>query len=248
MHKAIIWMKLGYFDVKSRYRRTLFGPLWLTMNTALMIGCFGLIYGSLFGLDMSSYFPYVTLGIIFWYMISGVLTEGVVFFTSYKYLIQNMQINPSLMFLRLVSRQFLIFLHNILVFVFVAWFVGVSLTWQVVLVIPGMILLMLNLYCFCLSLGYLAARFRDVPPLINAMVSLLFLATPIMWYPELLADRAFLADYNPLTHYFNIVRDPLMGVGYNFHSLSVVLSLTVVGVLLAIICDRKYRQKLVYWL
>ncbi len=49
------------------------GPLWLTLSMGAMIGGMGPLYSSLFGTELSKFFPHLALGIIFWGFFSSVV-------------------------------------------------------------------------------------------------------------------------------------------------------------------------------
>ena len=44
-----IWLTLAWFDIVLRYRRSMLGPLWITLSMGAMIGGMGPLYSSLFG-------------------------------------------------------------------------------------------------------------------------------------------------------------------------------------------------------
>ena len=68
-----LWALLGWKDILNRYQRSLLGPLWLTVSMGIPIGTLGLLYASLFKMDLSIYLPFLTVGFIIWQMISGIL-------------------------------------------------------------------------------------------------------------------------------------------------------------------------------
>ena len=49
-----LWPMLGWLEIKQRYRRSIIGPFWLTISTAVMIGAMGPLYGKIFNLDKNS--------------------------------------------------------------------------------------------------------------------------------------------------------------------------------------------------
>ncbi|MCC5698521.1 ABC transporter permease, partial [Klebsiella pneumoniae] len=59
---------------------------------------------------------------------------------------------------------------------------------------------------------------------------------------------AYLAEFNPLYHYIEIIRDPLIGQPPQLLNWIVVLGCTVVGWLLALLVMRNYRARVTYWI
>src|SRR5579862_2837418 len=69
-----IWLLLAWQDVKLRYRRSTLGPFWITLSMAVTIYTMGLLYGRLFKLDLSHYYPFLAASILAWSLLSSLLT------------------------------------------------------------------------------------------------------------------------------------------------------------------------------
>ncbi len=112
---------------------------------------------------------------------------------------------------------------------------------------------MLNGAWISVLAGILATRFRDIPPIITSLTQLLFFMTPIVWqYDTLLqnpavAERARLAELNPVLHFVEILRQPLLGQPIVWRNWAVVGVITVVGCSVALVCLRNYRSRVAYW-
>jgi ABC-2 type transport system permease protein len=61
------------------------------------------------------------------------------------------------------------------------------------------------------------------------------------------AKRAKLVEINPLFHYLDIIRAPLIGEDQQAYHWYIVLGFTVVGWALAIVALKKYRARVPYW-
>ena len=71
-----LWLQLGWQDIKQRYRRSVLGPLWITIATGVMALALGLLYSVLFKIPVAEFLPHVTVGLIIWNFISGCIKEG----------------------------------------------------------------------------------------------------------------------------------------------------------------------------
>ena len=60
-------------------------------------------------------------------------------------------------------------------------------------------------------LGILGARYRDIPPIINSVIQVLFLASPIAWDAAKLGAHSKIVLLNPVTYALDLVRSPLLG-------------------------------------
>ena len=56
-----------------------------------------------------------------------------------------------------------------------------------------------------------------------------------------------IVELNPLLHYLDIVRAPLLGSHQELRHWAVVVGLTVLGWVLAAIAMRQYRARVPYW-
>jgi ABC-2 type transport system permease protein len=250
-----LWGHLGWQDIKQRYRRSVLGPIWITISMAVTAVALGILYAGLFGNDLSVQLPYILVGFIVWGFISGCILEGADVFIANEGLIKHLPSPLSVHVYRLVWRQTLLFAHNMIVYVIMLVIFPQPLNWTVVLVIPGFLLLMVNGAWVALVLGIVTTRFRDLTPITQSIVQLMFFMTPIVWIYEdflnslnpTIAERARLAELNPFLHFLEIVRRPLLGQEQVLRNWVVVLVITVVGWAVALFVLRRYRSRVSYW-
>jgi len=88
--------------------------------------------------------------------------------------------------------------------------------------------------------------------LLSSVVQLLFFMTPIIWNDDTLRQQgagrwANIVELNPLLHYLDIVRAPLLGAHQELRHWVVVVALTAIGWFLAAFAMRQYRARVPYW-
>ncbi len=249
-----LWLQLGWQDIKQRYRRSTLGPLWITIATGVMSLALGLLYSMLFQISVRDFLPHVTVGFIVWGFISGCIKDGANVFIENEGLIKQLPSALSVHVYRLVWRQLLFFAHNMVIWLILVLIFRIDLGWNVLWAIPGMFLLVLNGVWVTMLFGIIATRFRDVAPLLEALVQLLFYVTPIVWTTTTLKvqggaveKRALLAEINPLFHYLEIVRAPLIGQEVAGYHWLVVLACTVIGLLVTLFAMKQMRFRVPYW-
>ena len=254
LHQRELWLSLGWQDIKQRYRRSTLGPLWITIATGVMAVALGFLYSILFQIPLADFLPHVTVGLIMWGFISGCIKEGSEVFIANEGLIRQLPSALSVHVYRLVWRQFLFLLHNLVIWVVLMIVFPRPLGWELLLSVLGLAVLMINGVWVSMLFGILATRFRDIAPLLDSMVQLLFYMTPIVWTTQTLyeqggqiADRARIAELNPLYHYLEIVRAPMLGQPVAAYHWWVVLGCTAAGLLLAFLALRKFRSRVPYW-
>ena len=254
LHQRELWLSLGWQDIKQRYRRSTLGPLWITIATGVMAVALGFLYSILFQIPLADFLPHVTVGLIMWGFISGCIKEGSEVFIANEGLIKQLPSALSVHVYRLVWRQFLFLVHNLVIWVVLMIVFPRPLGWELLLSVLGLAVLMINGVWVSMLFGILATRFRDIAPLLDSMVQLLFYMTPIVWTTQTLyeqggqiADRARIAELNPLYHYLEIVRAPMLGQPVAAYHWWIVLGCTAAGLLLAFLTLRKFRSRVPYW-
>jgi homopolymeric O-antigen transport system permease protein len=131
-----------------------------------------------------------------------------------------------------------------------------GLGWYTLTAIPAFVLLALNGGWVALLLGTVSTRFRDFPQLIGSIIQLTFYLTPIVWPIDQLysdGDRSSVSwalpfvYLNPLYHFVQIIRAPLIGQAVSIGSWLVVLGVTVAGWAVTLVAMRNYRSRVSYW-
>lgn len=269
-----LWGHLGWQDIKQRYRRSVIGPLWITLSMAITAIGLGLLYSALFNAKIPTFLPYITVGFIVWNFILGCLTEGTETFIRNEGLIKHLPAPLTVYALRTVWRLTLMFAHNLLVYVVVVAIYWSNLTTPytitnddgaivqpgigsgILLAVPAFVLLAVNGGWVAILFGIISTRYRDIPPVIISLSQLLFFMTPIVWTTDILTRfgpegeggwRILVAELNPLYHYVQILRAPLIGNEQSWHHWVVVAAFTVVGWGLALVAMRNYRARISYW-
>lgn len=247
--RSLIFM-LGWQDIKQRYRRSKLGPFWLTISMGVMIGMIGLVFGQVFKSPMQEYLPFLASGIIIWTFFSSCLMEGSSAFIDAAGMIRQLSLPLSIYPARVIWRNLVIMGHNIIILPFVFLCVGKGISWTLLLVIPGLCLVLLNVFWMSLVLGTICARFRDMPQIVNSLLQVFFYVTPVIWMPNALNPRSanLLMDPNPIYHLMQIIRAPLLGQAPTPLNWCVASTLALLGLCFAGMLFGIYKKRIAYWL
>ena len=189
-----IWLLLGWTDIRLRYRRTIIGPIWMTISMGVMIAGVGLVWSILFKVKVSEFFPYFSSGFIIWSLISVLVTESCAVFTERPALIKDQRLPLTYFGLRMVTRNTIVFFHNILIYFGVAVFFGVDfLTPFLAFSVLGLALLLLNGGWLSIVLGILGARFRDITQVVTSLMSVALTVTAGILSPSWIGIAILLA-------------------------------------------------------
>jgi ABC-type polysaccharide/polyol phosphate export permease len=242
-----LWGTLAWYDIVLRYRRSLLGPLWITLSMGAMLLGMGPLYAALFGVPLARFYPHLALGIIFWNFLSASINDGCqVFIAAAPYLKQG-AVPRSVFVWRSLARQLFFLAHHLVLYVPVALWAGLSWSPQMLLVLPGLVVVIINLHALSITLGLLSARFRDVPNIVASSLQLLMFLTPVFWFPEKLPERSRFILYNPLAQLLDILRLPLLGGFPAPGTVRFLLYFTALNVAVAALLYGRLRRQVVYW-
>jgi lipopolysaccharide transport system permease protein len=245
MHR--VWMQLARMDIRQRYRRSILGPFWITITMIIWILAIGPLYGHLLGIGSREFIPYLAMGIITWGLVSGLVLDGAGAFVEAEQLVRAVKLPYTVHILRILQRNLLIFLHNLLAFVPFMIYLGIKPQWEWFAAIPGVMLILLAALPTGFLLGTLSARYRDLQQIIASIVQLAFFLTPIFWKRELLKDRTYLADYNPFQILIEGVRRPIVEGLPPPEAYGKIVVLVAILFLLAAPFFARYRRRLAFW-
>jgi ABC-type polysaccharide/polyol phosphate export permease len=250
LSKTDLWGRLGWLDVKRRYRRTTLGPFWTSISLAFYVISVGLVGAGLWRQNIHEYIPYLVSGMIVWMLVSTIINESCGLLIAGQTLFRNIRFEYSVFAYALVWRNFLIFLHNLVVYVVVAIPLNPTiLGWQLLLAVPGVFLVLVNGVWLALLIGMICLRFRDVQPLVSTFLQIAMLITPLFWPPDSLPGSARLVFVyvNPIFHLLEVVRAPLLGRIPEFSSYMAVVFIGVCGWLLTLVVFERFRSRIAYW-
>ena len=241
---------LGVQDVRQRYRRSKLGPFWITISMGVMIGMIGMIFGQVMNNPMHDYLPFLATGIIFWTFISSTVMEGGTSFIDGQGMIRQLSLPLMLYPMRVIWRNIIILGHNFLILPIVMLVIGKGLTWNILWMVPGFIILLLNVFWVCLFLGIVCTRFRDMPQIVSSLLQVLFYLTPVIWMPGALNGKTkmMILEPNPVYHLIELVRAPVLGQVPTLMNWGVSISLALVGLMISFMFFGQYRKRIAYWL
>ena len=245
-----IWGKLGWADIKRRYRRTVIGPLWTTLSLSIFCISLSIVWSQLWHLDPKEYLPFLTSGLLVWGLVSALITEGCGVFFGAEAIIKTLPIPYTLLACAVVWRNFIVLLHNLVIYLLVMLWAGVPVTSYTLLAIPGLFCLLVNGVWVVTLLGSICSRFRDIQQVMTSLLQISMFVTPIFWQPAQLSKRTsfVFVDMNPLYHYVDIVRAPLLGNAPSLFSWGVVTLLTFTGIIITMLFFGRVRAKIPYWI
>lgn len=243
------WSFMGFSEVRRRYRRTLIGPFWTTISLGIFIGCMGIMLSNIWHSSPKQFLPYFCSGFICWTIIQTIVLEGCATFTSAETYIRQVSLPYTLYACLIIWRNMIVFFHHLLILGLVLLYSRTPITFNTLLVLPGLIIVFVTGVWVTTFLGMICARYRDIQQIITSMLQLAMFVTPIMWKPDQLGRKGVLiADLNPLYHFISIIRLPLIGEAPSVLNWSVSIGITIAGSVFTLLFLSKYYRRIIFWL
>lgn len=242
-----LWCFLAWQDIKVRYRRSKIGPFWITLSMAIFCGALGVVYSQLFKTEISELLPFLSIGFVTWSFIASCLGEMPNLFVENAAYVKDMHINLLIIHLRALTRGVIILCHNFLIVLGVYLYFRIWPGWPGLLVLPGFVLVLLNLVAIGITLSVIGARFRDIAQITQSVLQVGFFVTPIFWLPRLLPKDSWLITINPLAHFIDLVRSPLLGHFPQFVSWGGALLTLLSSTAIAVVVYQRKSGRIAFW-
>ena len=238
---------LGWQEIKQRYRRSSLGPFWLTLTMGIQVVAIGPLYGRLFGQDIASYFPYLAVSLVTWHLISSTINELCLAFISAEGIIKQQKLPMSIYVLRVIYKNIIVYLHNFVIVGLLLFFYPPQISLDLLLFPLALFFFLINSIWLGMLLGMVSARFRDIPQIVGSLMTVALFITPVMWKVDMLGSKIFFAQVNPIFHFLEIIRQPLLGGQLPFFSWLVVIAITFLGYIVFIAVFTRFRSRIAFW-
>jgi ABC-2 type transport system permease protein len=243
------WITLAKFDLHNSYRRTTFGPFWITIQQSIWILSINLVFTKLLGMPTSDFLPIVAIGIVVWSLIQNLISSSATIYTSSSSQIKSSTIPLPFYIFQSIFSTVLSFLHTLLALLFLPLVAQVSLNPIALLTSPFVITAMLlNGLFMSLWMAPLAARYRDVSTTIPVILQILLFLTPVFWSAEIITDREIVVLLNPLAWFIQTFRAPFLGEKVHALAIIGILLLTVANALVAMFVYPRTKRKVNLWI
>ncbi|MEM9600737.1 MAG: ABC transporter permease [Pseudomonadota bacterium] len=206
-----LWVHLAWHDIRVQFERSLLGPLWMSLQAAAWIIAIIFVFGGIMG-PYREYAVYVAIGIVLYNFITTIVTDSSDIFIRNRIVIHSYA-NPYSAYVlkQVVYALIQLALQSIIVLIV---FIGAQYAVgpMALLAIPGLILGIMMALGLALCFSLLGLRYGDFRFAMLAIMRLGLFITPILWTQEGGGwMKTLAANLNPMAHFINIIRMPLMG-------------------------------------
>lgn len=221
-------------EIKSRYKSTLLGLLWVIVKPLLQMGVYGFVFQYFIKVDVSNYFIYLFAGLLIWEFFSDTLIKNTYQFLHKRSLLKKASFpRINLIFSTLLANSFN-FLVALSLLLIVQLIRGDFSATKIILFPLALFWLGLPALGFSLLLSALNVRYRDIGFLVNSIMPLWFYWTPVIYSLELLPPAIRWVFYlNPITEPLVFFRSVLLGLPIElsvFSGVSMVANIIILGI------------------
>ncbi|MGJ4728003.1 ABC transporter permease [Luteimonas sp. SDU101] len=245
------WALSSWLDILVRSRKSYLGPLWLLAPGIVYVFGIGAFFASMFGRSIPEFAVHVSLGIVVFRTMTSALVGSAGVFTANQSFILDGHVRLTDFVLQSLARSAFDMLMTVPVVVAALLLYGQANLAGLLLAVPVLLLIYLNAFWISVAFALVGARFVDFGQALATVSMFLFLLTPIIWYPESVPEgsiRAKLMLFNPLYHFVEVFRGPIVGSAVQPVSLWVVGVSTAGGLLLATLLYRRYARFVPLWI
>jgi lipopolysaccharide transport system permease protein len=237
-------------NLKSRYRNTFYGFLWVILNPILIFAVQAYAFKIIFKIHYINYTTFLLSGLLPWLFIVQSVEMCTNLFVNYASFIRNLPVGPLVLLFTQVLDNFINFLFSFLILIFIFFF-NEPEKYKILLVMPLPILsLAILIGSICLIFASVNVMLRDLRFVTSFLFSLLFYLTPIFYPPQFIpAEFKILVDINPFYYVikpFQMLTMQGMNVEF-FGALGASYLVTILFVILAYFTWNKMKGYLIFY-
>lgn len=199
---------------------------------------------------MTNYVPFLAISFVLWNFILASINDASLSYVQAERLLKQTPLPMYFPLVRSFTKNAVIFFHNSIIMILALIIFGVGAKPVLFLVVPGLVVLMANLYWLGTIVAIASTRYRDLPPIVTSFFMLSFYVTPILWQPEDLPEsfRRIVVNFNPFFHLMELVRAPLLGFSPSLLNWMVTIGLLLGGSVVARVVYIRFSPRINYWL
>lgn len=206
------WIYLAMVDTKIKYRRSFLGPFWNTISVLVLILGISFLSKHLITTNPNA-FPYLTVGIIFWFYLKTSIEDTCLLFEILSPQIKNESVPYSSYIFYIFFKNIIIFIHNSILLTPILLF---DVNTNFLLSLFSILIFSIIVLLLCAINTIMCAKFRDFVPIIQNTLTIFFFVTPIWWQPKTISKLIY---FNPVYHLINLVRDPILNGNLSMETL-----------------------------
>ncbi|ODA68658.1 Teichoic acid translocation permease protein TagG [Methyloligella halotolerans] len=241
-----VWAALAAEDIGDQHRRTWLGPIWILLNYLAHVLTFVVIFQR--GKGVEDFPTYVSVGMLVWMYISGVITSSARLFIKEESLITGTKLPITVYVMRLTMESLIKSGYMALGCLAIVLWSGTSIEIGWLWSLAAICLIVAITPAVIIIVAIAGTYLPDLQFVIGNVMRIGLFATPIFWAPGGSNARTALYKYNPFTYFLEIVRLPIMKGIEPVNSLAICAITGVTVWLIALFLLGKFRRQIIFTL
>lgn len=212
--------ELTIASIKSRYRKTWAGFLWVILNPIMMFGVQSLVFRKFLKIDIPDYFLFLLGGLLPWIFFTQTVQMGTPVFVVQSQLLRSFKINHWVVLGSQVLDGFVNFIASFILIMLPFYLMSdKNVLWLLILPL-AFIPLLIGTLSITVIMSVLNVFYRDINFVMGFIFSLLFFLTPIFYPREFVPpEYQWMITMNPIIYLIEPFRTIIHSGGANIISI-----------------------------
>lgn len=229
-NKAKLLISLTVANLKSRYRNTLLGFLWVILNPILTYMAQVFAFSMIFRMNIPNYPLYLLGGLLPWLFIVQSIDMCTGIFLYNSFILKNIPIPPIFLPLAQLIDNFINFLAAFCALLTYFLLIGELSLLNVMLLCLPTLSLLITMASLTSALAILNIKYKDLKFVVSFLLTLLFFFTPIFYSINILSENLkMIITKNPFFLLIRPFQDLLTNASFEEFSHHLALSFLVTG-------------------
>lgn len=222
-------------DLKSRYKGSVLGFLWMFLNPLLQLCVYTIVFSIIMRMGIEKFYLFMFVALVPWLFFSSCLTAGPGIIFSQQDMVKKIYFPREVLPISFTLSQFINMLLSFIVIFVVVFFSGVEINPVAMLYLP---IVMLIEFVLGLGVTYLVSAlnvyFRDLQYIMGIISMAWMYLTPVIYPVEMVPEQFVDLFYlNPMTSITIAYRD-ILYYG-RVPEMSTLLNAVIMGIVVLII-------------
>lgn len=222
-------------DLKSRYKGSFLGFLWMFLNPLLQMFVYNIVFSAIMRMGIDKFYLFLFVALVPWLFFSTCLSTGTTVIFSQQDMVKKIYFPREVLPIAFTLSQFVNMLLSFIVIFVIVFFSGVKVDLIAFLYLP---LVMIIEFILALGVTFLVSvltvYFRDLEHIMSIISLAWMYLTPIVYPVEYIPEKYLSLFYlNPMTSITIAYRD-ILYYG-QAPQMSTLVNATILGIIVLII-------------
>jgi ABC-2 type transport system permease protein len=196
-------------DLKVRYASSALGYVWSVLEPLLLAGIYWFIFTQVFTrtVGVEPYIVFLLAGLLPWTWFNGAVSDSARALHAEAKLVRSTNVPREVWIIRVVISKGIEFVLSLPVLFLFAIVYGADVSWRLLLIVPGILLMAVLVLGVGLLLAPLVVLVRDLERVVRIALRLGFYASPVIFaVPDVPEPWDVLFAVNPLAGVLELIR------------------------------------------